>query len=317
MLNDSDKRLLEELHSSFLSPLLSVEGVTDIAYNGEAIYFKTNLEGRKKAEIEVGPEEVGAFLRQLANLSEKQFSYLDPILDISFGLYRLNAAFHSVSRVNGRKSYSFSLRIASEEPILENSPSFFPKNSRKILLNALEKRHSIVIGGETGAGKTELQKYLLSHLAESTRVIVIDNVEELELTRSGSLDLTSWLVDERNPKASYSALIKNALRNDPDYLILAESRGEEMLDALNCAMSGRPIITTLHSFDLASIPSRMARMAMMGGKNLGMEALLSDIIHHFQLYVYIGKKVKDGKIFRSIESIGYADEASASVKPIF
>ena len=27
--------------------------------------------------------------------------------------------------------------------------------------------------------------------------------------------------------------------------------------------------------------------------------------------------IKDGKIFRSIESIGYADEASASVKPIF
>ena len=31
MLNDSDKRLLEELHSSFLSPLLSVDGVTDIS----------------------------------------------------------------------------------------------------------------------------------------------------------------------------------------------------------------------------------------------------------------------------------------------
>ena len=315
---DNDEKLKEFLETSFISPLLEKEGITDISYNGEYIFYQSNKYGRRKSEIDVTPSQVASFLRQIANYSEKQFSFLDPILDVSFSRYRINATFLSLTRVRNKKSYSFSIRIAYEGSVLENDDSFFGGNSKRILLKAIKNKQSIVIGGETGAGKTELQKYLLMRLEPSSRVIVIDNVEELEMVRTDdNLDLTSWVVDERNKKASYASLIKNALRNNPDYLVLAESRGEEMLDALNCVMSGHPIITTMHAKDIKAMPYRMARMAMMGEKKLEYDDLLGDIYHHFSLFVYVKRELIDGQVRRFIEAIAKPNEKKKTVEMVY
>ena len=315
---DNDEKLKEFLETSFISPLLEKEGITDISYNGEYIFYQSNKFGRRKSEIDVTPSQVASFLRQIANYSEKQFSFLDPILDVSFSRYRINATFLSLTRVRNKKSYSFSIRIAYEGSVLENDGSFFGENSKRILLKAIKNKQSIVIGGETGAGKTELQKYLLMRLEPSSRVIVIDNVEELEMVRADdNLDLTSWVVDERNKKASYASLIKNALRNNPDYLVLAESRGEEMLDALNCVMSGHPIITTMHAKDIKAMPYRMARMAMMGEKKLEYDDLLGDIYHHFSLFVYVKRELIDGQVRRFIEAIARPNEKKKTVEIVY
>lgn len=315
---DNDEKLKEFLETSFISPLLEKEGITDISYNGEYIFYQSNKFGRRKSEIDVTPSQVASFLRQIANYSEKQFSFLDPILDVSFSRYRINATFLSLTRVRNKKSYSFSIRIAYEGSVLENDDSFFGGNSKRILLKAIKNKQSIVIGGETGAGKTELQKYLLMRLEPSSRVIVIDNVEELEMVRADdNLDLTSWVVDERNKKASYASLIKNALRNNPDYLVLAESRGEEMLDALNCVMSGHPIITTMHAKDIKAMPYRMARMAMMGEKKLEYDDLLGDIYHHFSLFVYVKRELIDGQVRRFIEAIAKPNEKKKTVEMVY
>lgn len=315
---DNDEKLKEFLETSFISPLLEKEGITDISYNGEYIFYQSNKFGRRKSEIDVTPSQVASFLRQIANYSEKQFSFLDPILDVSFSRYRINATFLSLTRVRNKKSYSFSIRIAYEGSVLENDDSFFGGNSKRILLKAIKNKQSIVIGGETGAGKTELQKYLLMRLEPSSRVIVIDNVEELEMVRADdNLDLTSWVVDERNKKASYASLIKNALRNNPDYLVLAESRGEEMLDALNCVMSGHPIITTMHAKDIKAMPYRMARMAMMGEKKLEYDDLLGDIYHHFSLFVYVKRELIDDQVRRFIEAIARPNEKKKTVEIVY
>ena len=71
-------RLVEFLESSFLSELLEKETVTDISYNGEYIFYLDNKFGRLKRNIEVEPALVKDFIRQIANLSEKQFSYQNP-----------------------------------------------------------------------------------------------------------------------------------------------------------------------------------------------------------------------------------------------
>ncbi|HBM70261.1 MAG TPA: hypothetical protein DEF61_03505 [Firmicutes bacterium] len=311
-------KLVDYLEHSFLSPLLEQEEITDISYNGEYIYCQSNKFGRKKSDINISFSEVGAFLRQIANYSEKQFSYLEPFLDVSFSKYRLNAAFLSIARVDNTKSYSFSLRIAKKGSAIISNPDFFKGDSKELLLTALKDKQSIVIGGETGSGKTELQKFLLMNLNPSTRVIVIDNVMELELSRGFSnLDMTCWVVDDRNEKSSYSYLIKNSLRNNPDYLILAESRGEEMLDALNCVMSGHPLITTFHAKDIESMPFRMARMAMMSSKRLDYNDLLSDIYHHFSIFVYLKAKVVNGCYKRYVDSIGKLNEREKKVEIIY
>lgn len=315
---DNQEKATAYLESSFLSPLLTKPGLTDVSFNGEALFYEDRHHGRKRAGINVNNEEVGAFLRQIANMCEKQFSYMNPILDVSFARYRLNATFQSITHVYEHKAFSFSLRISHDGSAVEEDPSFFPGKTKKLLLDALANNESIVIAGETGAGKTELQKFLLMNLKMATRVIVIDNIGELERCRGeGLLDLTSWMVDERFPDSTFPALIRNALRNNPDYLVVAESRGPEMLSTLNAVMSGHPIITTLHAKDVFSIPYRMARMAQSGDRNLVYEDLLGDIYHHFGLVVYVKKTVDSGLVRRRIYSLGRVNEQKKEVELIY
>lgn len=306
------------LEQSFLAPLLALPEVTDISFNGAELYYVSNASGRKKAETHPTVAEVGDFLRQIANLCEKQFSYCSPILDVSFGRYRLNGVFPSLARKANWKTYSFSLRIASPCCAIEENPLFFEGGSKELLLTLLNQGESLVIGGVTSSGKTELEKWCLLHLRKNTRVIVIDNVEELDLLQNPELDLTTWLVNEKVPDASFGALIKNALRNNPDYIIVAEARGKEMLEALLSAMSGHPVIISIHAQDLEGMPERVVRLALLANERLYHDEIRSDLNHHIRYYAYCAKAEQpDGSLTRYLESVGEMDERTGEMKLLY
>ena len=302
-------KAISYLESSFISSLLEIEDVTDISYNGSDFYYVTNLGGRKKSDIKVEHQTVKDFLRQIANITEKQFSFSVPNLDVSFGKYRLNATHQSIGRLNDDGVVTFSLRIASDKPRINDNSDFFTPEIARLLHFILSKRLSIVIGGITGSGKTEFQKYLIRNMPVNERVLVIDNVMELDQVRNEDIDLTCWQVIEDNGNASAPVLIKNALRNNPDWLIVAEARGEEMMNVLDSAMTGLPIITTLHCYDAYSMPLRMGRMVLKNSSKLDYEETLNDIYYHFHFFIYLRKEMVRGVIKRYISEIHYVDNS--------
>ena len=299
-------KIISFFEESFLKDLLINDKVTDISYNGQDIYYVHNDFGRQKSDISIDKQSAKDFIRQIANLSEKQFSYTNPELDVSFGRYRFNALHQSISRKSNEECVCFSIRIASSSLRFKESNSL--SDEVKELLQVLIDSHvSIVIGGLTGSGKTELQKYLISLMRENTRTIVIDNILELDqLKFDQALDLNIWQVDDKRPSASIENLVRNALRSNPDWLIVAESRGKEMLDVLNSSLTGHPIITTLHAFDIHSMPHRMARMVMMNEQKMAFEDIYSDISYHMRFYIYLKRKyTPNGVVQRYISSISY------------
>ena len=157
-------RLLSYFENSFLSPLLHDPEITDISYNGVSFFYVHNEKGRLKSKIKVDNEEVINFIRQIANYSERQFSYTIPQLDVSIGKYRLNAVHPSIVRVDNDKACSFALRIGSKETRIKPNSEFISAECEKFLIDCLDNEESIIIAGPTGSGKTELQKYLLSKL---------------------------------------------------------------------------------------------------------------------------------------------------------
>ena len=303
------EKLVDFLEGSFLKDLLSSSNITDISYNGFDIYYVDNDRGRVKSEMSVEVQVVKDFIRQIANLSEKQFSYQNPELDVSFGKYRFNALHQSICRKDNQECVCFAIRIASSTLRFAEHKSLSEKV--KELLDVLVTSNvSITIGGLTGSGKTELQKYLISRMNENTRVIVIDNILELDqLKTTQSLDLNIWQVDEKREGASIENLVRSALRSNPDWLIVAESRGKEMLDVLNSSLTGHPIITTLHAFDIKSMPHRMVRMVMMNEQKMAFDDIYADISYHMRFYIYLKRKYNArGFVKRYISSIGYLDK---------
>lgn len=295
------------LESSFLAPLLKTEGVTDISFNGEDIYYVDNAKGRIKSDIIVDQENASDFIRQIANLVDKQFSYTTPYLDISLGRYRLLAVHQSISRIKDNEGISFSIRLASYIKKINNQSDFLSPELVALFKTLIDNSVSIVIGGVTGSGKTEFQKYLISLMNVSTRVIIIDNVLELENVRNENIDITTWQIDEKNQNASASLLIRAALRCNPDWLIVAEARGQEMIDVLNSAMTGLPIITTLHAKSAETMPDRIASLVMMNEKKLNDDNVRKDISSHFNFYVHLTKEMDNsGNIKRFIDSVMFS-----------
>ena len=301
-------KVINFIKNSFLSSLLMNEDVTDISYNGDAVFYVSNESGRHKSEILIDYQTAKDFLRQIANLTENQFSFSNPVLDTSFGKYRLHATHQSIGRISDEQRVTFSLRIASSKPRINDQSDFFNGDIVKFIKYLIANRKSIVIGGITGSGKTEFQKYLIRSMPENERVIVIDNVMELDQVRLDSpIDMTCWQVNEGNPNASPSSLVRSALRNNPDWLIVAEARGGEMMDVLNSAMTGAPIITTIHSYDVNSLPSRMARLMQYSEQKIDYKEALNDIYYHFHYYFYLAKEMVNGNVKRYISQISYFD----------
>ena len=82
-----------------------------------------------------------------------------------------------------------------------------------------------------------------------------------------------------------------------------------MLDVLNSSLTGHPIITTLHAFDIKSMPHRMVRMVMMNEQKMAFDDIYADISYHMRFYIYLKRKYNArGFVKRYISSIGYLDK---------
>ena len=303
------EKLITYIETSFIADLIRNEEVTDISYNGEDIYYVDNRFGRLKRKIYVEPQLVKDFIRQIANLAEKQFSFQNPELDVSFGRYRLTALHQSICRRNNKECICFSLRLASKKLRIKEGDELFPQEVIDLLEVLITSNVSIVIGGLTGSGKTELQKYFITKMPENTRTIVIDNILELDqLQITNNLDLNIWQTSEAQSSASIQRLVKTALRSNPDWLIVAESRGKEMLEVLNSALTGHPIISTIHALDIDSMPHRMVRMVMMNEQKMDFNDVYQDIAYHIRFYIFLKRKYSDNAVLRYISSIAYLRE---------
>lgn len=300
----NEERAIEFLENSFLRKYLFDPNVTDISFNGEQLFYQDNQIGRVKIDFDIEVNEIMNFLRQIANLGEKKFSIQDPLLDLTIGKYRLNAVHPFIGRKKHKKVPTFSIRISSDVLRLENDKNFLPEKAQKLIEQLLDKKVSIVIGGATGSGKTELQKYLLSLMQDSTRVIVIDNVLELDsVAIKNNIDLTTWQYDDRTKDSSINFLVRNALRSNPDWLVVAESRGAEMLEVLNSSMTGHPIITTIHANNICSMLTRIASMVMMADKRPALKDVKFDVFTHLKAFIFTVKKEEFGAICRYISDI--------------
>ena len=293
----------EFINNSFIGNLVKNPQITDISYNGKDIFYVDNLYGRQKFDSEVTNKEVVDFLRQISNLTNTPFSIKDPILDVSFDNYRLNASFYTLSHKNKEEVVTFALRIFSKKIKITENSGFFPKKLDKIFKFFMAKKMSFIIAGLPSSGKSEFQKYLLNSMHSNERVMVIDTIDELDIDYNPNLDISLFLADEK-VYSDMVSLLKLSLRYDPDYVVIAEARGSEFEEILTSSLSGIPTITTIHAKSIDQIVERCINMVQINNKNLGYNIIKDSILDHFDVLVYIEKNFdKNGEVVRKIKDV--------------
>ena len=120
-------------------------------------------------------------------------------------------------------------------------------------------------------GKTELQKYLVGFMKENTRIILLEDEYETFLKELyPNLDIVTWITfnNQENISKEMRKLIKQALRNNPEWLIISEVRGEEAKELYSSLTTGHPLITTIHSKSAYKSIERLAYLMDISLDNL-------------------------------------------------
>lgn len=288
------------LENSMLGPLLKRTDITDISFNGDSLFYQSTSEGRKKVAILMSYKEAYQLIKQLANLMNVSFTYLDPIVEMSIMQYRVFAVGPSITRKLFQPSLSFAIRIHGLPGL--NPFKFLSELSRwkELFQFLIKQRSSLVIAGKTGTGKTQLQKELLGLIPDAQRVIIIDNILELDGIHMPHLDLTIWQIHRLQ---DFQKMIAGALRSHPDWLLIAESRSEEFKEVLRSVKTGHPIITTLHSDNIDHIYARMTSMLLIGESISLQPHLHQEVMHAFPVLIQLDTDNRVDGIHRLIKEV--------------
>lgn len=134
----------------------------------------------------------------------------------------------------------------------------FNQNALKMVEEAISKPQGMVLNtGPTGSGKTTTLYAILKKLNQpGKKIITLENPIEYRMEGVEQIQI------DPEQKTSFFEALKGSLRQDPDILMVGEIRDAETANiALQAAMTGHLVLTTLHT---NNAPSALARLTEMG-----------------------------------------------------
>jgi MSHA biogenesis protein MshE len=129
----------------------------------------------------------------------------------------------------------------------------------------------LLVTGPTGSGKTTTLYAALNLLNRpETKIISIEDPIEYRLPRVNQVQINSDI------GLTFSSVLRSALRQDPDVVLVGEMRDEETAEiGLRAAMTGHLVLSTLHTNDAISVVNRLMDM---GAKDYLIAASLRAVI---------------------------------------
>jgi MSHA biogenesis protein MshE len=116
----------------------------------------------------------------------------------------------------------------------------------------------ILVTGPTGSGKTTTLYATLAALnAPNTKIITIEDPVEYRLPGLSQVQVNDKI------DLSFSRVLRSTLRHDPDVVLVGEMIDQETAQiGVRAAMTGHLLLSTLHTNDSASTPSRLLDMGV-------------------------------------------------------
>ena len=132
-------------------------------------------------------------------------------------------------------------------------------NSRKRFNELISIPHGIIlVVGPTGSGKTTTLYSVMQQLNDNARkIITIEDPVEYQLSGLSQMQV--------NPKIglSFASGLRHIVRQDPDVILVGEIRDKETADiAINAALTGHLVLSTLHTNDAAGAVTRLLDMGV-------------------------------------------------------
>lgn len=129
-----------------------------------------------------------------------------------------------------------------------------PVETQMAFMQALERPQGmILVTGPTGSGKTTTLYSALTRL-NSTEIKIITVEDPIEYRISG----INQIQTHEKIGLTFNTALRSILRQDPDVILVGEMRDSETVEAaMRASMTGHMVLSTLHTNDAKSAPSRL------------------------------------------------------------
>ena len=181
----------------------------------------------------------------------------DSRFDINIGEKNLDVRVSVVPTINGEKVVFRLLDKSSK--VAKVSESSLDKNDKDKILKIIYKKYGLfLISGPTGSGKTTTAYSVISELNDIRKnIITVEDPVEYKMHYVNQIEVN------QKGGMGFADALRAVLRQDPDIILVGEIRDEETARiAIQAALTGHFVVSTIHTQDASSAVSRLIDMGI-------------------------------------------------------
>ncbi|NPA86319.1 MAG: type II/IV secretion system ATPase subunit [bacterium] len=248
-----------------IEPIMRDPHIEDISMDG--INIPVYVYHRKYGSIPTNIvftslEEANAFIIKLAQKCRRHVSLAEPRLDgrLPDGS-RVQATYGKEITLRGP---TFTIRKFREKPYTPAHLIFFGTFSAELMAYMwflIEHQRTFLVAGGTASGKTTTLNALTFFIPPNSKIITIEDTPEIRIPHE------NWIEAVARPgvrvgqyvygEVTMEDLLKDALRQRPDYLIVGEIRGREANVLFQAVATGHAGAGTMHADSIEAVIHRL------------------------------------------------------------
>lgn len=251
--------ILEKVGLGPLEPFIRDPYIEDVSCDGAGpIFVEHKVFGSCETSLRFNSEdELNKFIRRISERCGRPVTFRNPIADASLpDGSRINIVYGSDISMRGS---NFTIRKFASKPLSITQLISYGSIDARIaayLWLLLEYNMSIWFCGEVASGKTTLLRACSAFINPHYKIVSIEDTPEIivphdnwvrEVTREGDESASIGLFD----------LLKAALRQRPNYIIVGEIRGREASVAFQAMQTGTPVLATFHAGSVSKLVQRL------------------------------------------------------------
>jgi flagellar protein FlaI len=207
-------------------------------------------------------EELNSYIVRLAYLSGKNISLASPLLDASLpDGSRIQLTYGDEIT---RRGSTFTIRRFRVDPLTISDLIRFNTLSSEMAAYfwyAIENRASVLVAGGVASGKTTMLNCLSMFIKPEFKIVSVEDTAELNLPHE------NWIPSVVRTRFGHSQkgggsitlfdLLKAAVRQRPDFIIVGEVRGAEAYTLFQAMATGHLGMSTIHAESVDSVVNRL------------------------------------------------------------
>ncbi len=242
-----------------------VEDISCDGYNVPIFIFHGKWESTRTNIIFTNEDELNSFVVTLAQRSGKQISVAAPILDgTTVEGHRVQATY---SREVTTRGSTFTIRRFKNKPFTPTDLMRYRTVSPEMMAYlwiGVENGESMILVGGTASGKTSALNSLAIFIPPGAKIVTIEDTREINLPHENWIPgATRTGVGERDKDGRAAGeidmydLVRAALRQRPNYIIVGEVRGKETYIMFQAMATGHSTYSTMHADSVKSMVNRL------------------------------------------------------------